>query len=236
MIRTSFITENQLYAIPLPERTESYTPIDNGRIVDLIKEEADKRNLFISGSKFKASNNMNKVIGQFNILSNYSELGLMVAYRNSSDKSRSFGLGLGAVVWICENGMISGEVVVKRKHTEDADQDVSYKIIEGFALIEDNFGKMIEAQQKLQSVTIDHKITSELVGRMFMQHEIINTYQLNLLKKECEESQVFQTVYEPGFSAWDLYNNTTHVLKESHPGNYISDHIKLHEFMMSEFK
>lgn len=236
MIRTSFISEEALYNISPPQRTESYTPIDNRKIVDLIKNEAEKRNFFISASKFKANSDFKQVIGQFNIVSNNSDLGFMVAYRNSSDKSKSFGLALGAVVWICENGMISGEIITTRKHTGDADQEMSYKIIEGFSMMEDNFNSLIEAKKVLESVNIDHKVASELVGRMFMQHEIINTMQLNLLKKECEESQIFQTVYEPGFSAWDLYNNTTHVLKQSHPGNYISNHIKLHEFMMEEFK
>ena len=225
MIRTSFISEETLYNISPPQRTESYTPIDNRKIVDLRREL----------HKYPEISNK-QVIGQFNIVSNNNDLGFMVAYRNSSDKSKSFGLALGAVVWICENGMISGEIVTTRKHTGDADQEMSYKIIEGFSMMEDNFNDLIEAKKVLESVNIDHKVASELVGRMFMQHEIINTMQLNLLKKECEESQIFQTVYEPGFSAWDLYNNTTHVLKQSHPGNYISNHIKLHEFMMEEFK
>jgi len=66
-----------------------------------------------------------------------------------------------------------------------------------------------------------------------MEHEFINSLQLNIIKKECESSNKFTTIYEPGYTAWDLYNNVTHSLKESSPTTYLQDHIDLHQFMMS---
>jgi len=236
MIRTKLINEQELFQVPLPPRTDSYTPISNREVVDLIHNEALRNNLTIFNSSFKVNREGTKTIGYFDIRADDPEMAMRMAFRNSYDKSMSFGIAAGAKIMVCSNGCITGEIVTKRKHTGSADEEAKYKIIEGFSMIGDTFETIKQARDKFKSIEIDRKINSELVGRMFMEHEFINSVQLNIIKKECESSDKFTTIWEPGYSVWDLYNNVTHSLKESHPSTYMHDHINLHEFMMAEFK
>jgi len=164
MKRTQFVNLSALTSAPIPDKTNSYTPISHGEIVDLIQNEAVKRNLTIVGDSYKVNSDLTRVIGYFDIKSNNLDLGMRVAFKNSYDKSMSFGIGMGSVVWICENGVISGEVVLKRKHTGSADDDARLKIIEGFAMIEDNFLDILEARKLLQNREIDRKVNAELIG------------------------------------------------------------------------
>ena len=236
MKRTQFVSVSELIAAQPPMRTDSYTPISHAEIVDLIQNEALKRNLTVVGDSYKVNSDFSRVIGYFDINANNNDLGMRVAFKNSYDKSMAFGVAIGASVWICENGVISGEIVLKRKHTGSADDDARQKIIEGFAMIGDNFMEILEAKRLLEHYEIDRKVNAELIGRMFMEHEFINTLQLNIIKKECESSTKFTTIHEPGYTAWDLYNNVTHSLKESSPMSYLQDHIDLHQFMMSNVR
>jgi hypothetical protein len=236
MIKTRFVNQQELFEVPLPQRTDSYTPISNREIVDLIHEEAIRNNLTILNTSFKVNGLGTQTIGYFDIQSDDSDMGMRGLFKNSYDKSMSFGFALGTTVWVCSNGCISGEVVTKRKHTGDADDEVKYKIIEGFSMIGDTFESIKQARDRFKSIEVTPRLNAELVGRMFMEHEFINSVQLNIIKKECENSDKFTTIWEPGYSAWDLYNNVTHSLKESHPSSYMHDHIDLHQFMMEQFK
>ena len=234
MLRTNFVTESEL-DLMLPQKTGSYTPISNREIIDLINNEAVKNNLTILNTAFKTNKDRTRTIGYFDIASDDSDMGMRAVFRNSYDKSMSFAFANGATVFICSNGMIGGEVAMKRKHTGAADDDARTKIIEGISMMGDNFENMKTARSVLQSIEISPRLNAELIGRMFMEHEFINSVQLNIIKKECESSEKFNTIYNSEYSAWDLYNNVTHSLKESHPSNYMHDHINLHEFMMGAF-
>ena len=234
MLRTNFVSEAEL-DLMLPQKTNSYTPISNREVIDLITNEAIRNNLTILNSAFKTNKDRTKTIGYFDIASDDSDMGMRAVFRNSYDKSMSFAIGFGAVVWACENGCISGEITMKRKHTGSADDEAKVKIIEGFSMIGDTFETMKQARTVLKSVEVTPRVNAELIGRMFMEHDFINSVQLNIIKKECENSEKFTTIWEPGYSAWDLYNNVTHSLKESHPSSYMHDHINLHEFMMEQF-
>ena len=235
MIRNKFVSASELIEPQIHNlRTESYTPIGNREVIDLINNEAIRNNLTIVSSQFKQSSDGNKTMGYFDIGTNDSDMGMRAVFKNSYDKSMSFGLALGSVVWICSNGCVSGEIALKRKHTGSADDEAKLKVIEGFSMIGDNFLRVREAMLRLKEIEIDRKINAELIGRMFMEHEFINSVQLNIIKKECEKSENFTTIWEPGYSMWDLYNNVTHSLKESHPTTYLHDHINLHQFMMEE--
>lgn len=234
MLRTNFVSEAEL-DLRLPQKTSSYTPISNREVIDLITNEAINNNLTILNTAFKTNKDRTRTIGYFDIASDDSDMGMRAVFRNSYDKSMSFAFALGASVFICSNGMIGGEIAMKRKHTGAADDEARYKIISGVSMMGDNFQSMQKARSLLKSIEVDSRLNAELVGRMFMEHDFINSVQLNIIKKECENSDKFTTIWEPGYSAWDLYNNVTHSLKESHPSSYMHDHINLHEFMMEQF-
>lgn len=227
---TRDLTAIQAANAKLPLRTDSYTPISNREIIDLIQEEAYKNNLVIRGDKFIANNNMTQFIGQYFIESDNSDVGMQIAFKNSYDKTMPFQTAAGSVVFICSNSMIGGEIMFKRKHTGDADSTAQERIIETFAQLSDYFYNTIQQLERMKQVQAGLTKVAELTGRLLFEDEIINTMQANIIKEELYYSKGFKHIDDPEFSMYDYYNHITEALKKSHPRTFIQDHIQLHRF------
>jgi len=227
---TRELTPIEFVNATVPFRTDSYTPIANREIMDLINEEAYKNNLIINGERFIANNKMTQFIGQYFIQSEEDGIGMQVAFKNSYDKTMPFQTAAGAVIFVCTNSMISGEINFKRKHTGDADNNAIEKVISTFELLGEYFDKIIREKTALQQIPATLRQVSELTGRLIYEEEIINTMQANIIKDELENSKNFKTIMVDDFSMYDYYNHITEALKKSHPRTYLQDHISLHRF------
>jgi hypothetical protein len=226
------ITKEELYNIPVPFSTESYSPVSHRNVIEHIYEQLDKHNLTIKDENFITGRYGQQLIGYMNIEHSNSELGLRLAFRNSYDKSMSVAFVAGSNVWICGNGMISGEFNFLRKHTGMVNKELDGKIITTINQLENHFNLMMRHSTTMKNIEVDSRISAELVGRMFIEDEIINSQQLNIIKKEIKES-TFENFRNN--SLWSLYNHITYSLKESHPLTYINQHRNLHSFVEKEF-
>lgn len=224
------LTAIQAANAKLPLRTDSYTPITNREIIDLIQEEAYKNNLIIRGEKFISNNNMTQFIGQYFIESDNSDIGMQVAFKNSYDKTMPFQTAAGSVVFICSNSMISGEIMFKRKHTGNADFTAHDRIIETFAQLSEFFYDTVWQFDKMKQIELNLTEVAELTGRLLVEEEIINTMQTNIIKDELYNSKGFKHIDDAGFSVYDYYNHITESLKKSHPRTFIQNHIELNNF------
>lgn len=234
MVKLDFLSEQELFVLET-NKTNSYTPVENRRIIDVIHGEALKNNLSIVNSKYKVTSGGTQVMGYYDIHSDDADMGIRATYVNSCDKTLSFKFSMGGVVWKCGNGCFSKEVFFKRKHTGSANEEAERTIAIGFEKMEEYFQAIVEARELLKNREISSKVNAELIGRLFMENEILTSVQLNSIKKECLQSENFATVNAVGYSAWDMYNHVTHGLKLSHPTDYLRNHIDFHHFMMNEF-
>lgn len=230
-----FDDEQFLRTIPPPERTASYTPIHHGSIISKIAEEADRNNLNILSKSYSAARDGKVIVGNYNIFADDPKFQMRIMFKNSYDKSVSFGLACGASIICCTNGLISGEYTLKRKHTGTADQRVDYFISESIKELGDYYYKLKADADNLSTIGIDRATTYDLIGRMFIDEGIINSMQLNIVKDQLLNSQNFTPITEYNFTAWDLYNAVTESLKKSHPTTYIADHANLHSLMLNQF-
>ena len=232
---TRNFTERELNTISWPSFESSYTPISHSSILDMLREEGDKNNLNLSNLKMIGNSSGTKLLGIMDVIGDDLNYGMRIAFRNSYDKSIPFGLALGAVVFICSNSVIAGEVNYRRKHIGDAIADTKEYISEGLKYIKEIYSKSIEDATKLSTIGIDRSTTYDLIGRMFIDEGIINSMQLNIVKEQLLNSQNFTPITEYNFTAWDLYNAVTESLKKSHPTTYIADHANLHTLMLDQF-
>lgn len=230
-------TEQQLRDINLPDRTRSYHPVSHGEILDNIYEQADKNGLSISNTQYKIARGGNQVIGVMDVhsSSDNNEFGMRMAWRNSYDKTMSFGYAAGIQAFICSNGMISGEIQLRKKHVGSVEEEAKYIISEGFSQIGDIYQNMIDAANRFKEIEVDPKLNASLIGQMLLTEKFLNTMQVNEINDQMYHSKHFASVLEPGYNAYDLYSHTNHALKMSHPITYIQDHIHLHSFMTNEF-
>ena len=75
---------------------------------------------------------------------------------------------------------------------------------------------------------------SELLGRLFVDEEIITSTQISCVKKEINKPSYDYNCNDN--NAWAFYNHVTHSLKMSTPKNWMQNSQNFHDFMMVEVK
>ena len=225
----------RLYATPLPERTDSYTPISHRVIDEKTRETLNSLGFTMSKSYYRASTD--GLVGQAEYHINYGndpEMGLMVAWQNSYNKAVSFKYAVGAHVFVCANGCVAGDLgAYRRKHTGSADIEAFEQMRVYLYGAKQIFEKLIADKEHLKKINITPTKTAELMGRMFIEKEIITSTQINIMKRELDKPTYDYGV--PIHNAWSLYNFTTFAFKEDTPKNWMKRHIDLHNFFSEEF-
>lgn len=224
--------KNKLYSIPVPTPTASYSPVSHKNVIEHIYEQLDKHSLQAKNEQFIAGRFGQQLIGYMDINSGDSEMGMRLAFRNSYDKSMSVAFVAGSSVWICGNGMISGEFNFLRKHTGSVNHELSEKIKKTIDELEAHFNTMKAHAAEMKSIVLTKTQSAELIGRMFIEEEVITSTQMNIIKKQLEKPE-YSEFKDP--TLWSLYNHVTYSLKEAHPTNYINQHQDLHKFVENEF-
>jgi hypothetical protein len=217
-------TIQQLRDTPLPQYDSSYTIIPHVQIIDEIKTRLANHGLNISKEIYTGNIENQIVTGKFNIhKEDDPDLGLMMVFGNSYNKSRKFKVSIGGRVFVCDNGMILGDMNnFSRKHTGNALEEALQAIEFQIQQAEEHFQILCNQKNQLREVTISKKLQAELAGRLYMEEEIITLSQLSVIKQELQEPSFDYNSHNE--SGWYFYNAITHSLKKSHPVRWIEDH------------
>lgn len=222
-------TENELLSVQVPDKTETYTPVPHKILIQEVQDKIKQRGLNIISKEYMSGAFGQQMLGKYTIESGDSDLNMQLAFRNSYDKSMAVGFAAGATVFVCANGMLAGEMLVYRKHTGTVVEELHDYIIDGINMMDDNFNKLKSDSELMKQLPLNKTQQSEILGRLFVEEEIINSTQLNIVKRELDLSKHFV-----GKNAWCLYNNITEALKTSHVTNAMQDHLDLHKFFETE--
>lgn len=217
----------QLDKFKYPERTDTYIPILHRNFAELVLENADKQGFKVRNTNYDVARGGDIMRGIFAFIGDDPLMDMQVGILNSYDKSKKVTIGLGSQVFICQNGMVSADYTMKRKHTGSVEEDIKYMIEEGMKRLYDEYRRNIDVRERLAKVEVTKSRYAELIGRMFIEEGIITSTQLNIVKKEFEGSKLF-----PEPTAWSMYNHINHALKVGHPADYITQHVGLHKFMI----
>lgn len=106
----------QLFSVPTPEATATWTPIPHAEFVSGIRETMTRAGLVIKSEEHALAKGGARYFGLLH-LQNRADYNLTVGLRNSHDKSFPAGLAVGSRVFVCDNLAFSGEVKIGRKHT-----------------------------------------------------------------------------------------------------------------------
>lgn len=212
----------------VPNKTESYTPVANADILNEFEKNFTRAGYKATPTDFRVNKSLNQVIGYYDVATNDDpEIGFRIGFKNSYDKSMSFGVAMGGVVFICSNGMVSGEVSERRVHTGNADVDVISKIQYAFEHMEDEMKRNIELKKRLKETPVSERDFHTIMGSLWVNGNVLNETQLKKMRKECYESDKFATIKSGNFTAWDFYNAGTEAAKASRPVRFWRDHIEL---------
>lgn len=219
---------------PVPLKTNSYSPVPHGSVIDMTKEQLDKSGLIITEERYIMAAEGRKAMGFYRIAGEQDpEMGIQLIWHNSYDKSMSLKWAIGGKVFVCQNGMVSGDIgAFKRKHTGDALLDYQEAVGMYVQQAHDKFHQLIMDKERMKEIEITKKTSAELLGRMFLEENIIQSTQLNIIKRELDNPTYD---YKADGTLWQLYNHCTVALKEAHPQYHLTQHMDLHNFMKKEF-
>lgn len=227
-------TLDALSAVPAPEQTNTYKPILHKDLDLLTKDLLQKNNYDLKDTTYLTARNGQQAIGKYNInFGGDKEMGLMIAWNNSYDKTTTVKYAIGANVFVCSNGMVAGDMgAYKHRHSGDV-QVITPQMIEDYIKTSaDTFAQMVKDRERMKEISITKKTCAELIGRMFVDDQIITVNQLSVIKNE-----IIKPSFDYGIenTAWNLMNDVTHALKQSHPQHWMKQHIDTYKFMKEEF-
>ena len=226
-------TAEDLSAVQYPNHGKTYTVIRHKFLIDAARSILKTHGFNIKNEEYKSTANGNIAQGIYQIESTQdSELGMMFAWSNSYDKSTRFQCGIGAFVRVCGNGMVCGDMAsYARKHTGNADKEAFNHIMSQVKQGNKHFTQLVKDRDDFKQRSLSIKEQAELVGRLFIDENIIDSSQVSCIKNEINKPSYDYKQYN---TAWTFYNHVTHALKKSHPRSWMSDQQKFHQFMISE--
>lgn len=234
-VKTQFVTEQHIRNAALPNHGKRYTVIPHGFVIDETRKELANAGFRINQELYKTSLDGQIAQGVYHL--NYGtdqDMGLMFAWSNSYNKQMSFKCAVGAQVFICMNGVVSGDLAnYKRAHRGSALIDVTNSIQFQISHAKEYYDNLVADKEMLKQVNLNKGQQATVVGKLFFEHEILTLTQVGMIDREMKKpTHSYST--NPN-SAWDLYNHVTLALKDSHPLSYLNDHQKVHNFFVNEF-
>lgn len=227
---------------PLPNHGNTYTVVSHSEVIANTFKLLANSGFMVTREIYRASKNASVAQGIYHIypeqttdihVENEKELGMMFAWTNSYDKSKSFVCAIGAYVQVCYNGMLCGDMMnYKRKHRWSATRDIYMHMSDQIKNGEKYYKRLIKDKDSMRNVNLSFREQAELAGRLFIEEQLINTHQLACLKREIEKPSYDYNCSRE--TAWHFYNNVTHALKQTHPREWLNDQQSFHDFFTVE--
>lgn len=234
--KSSYLVEEDfLRNVQVPTQERIYKPISYGNIVDTIELVLDKANIPVSNRKFLAAKKGNQATIHYSLnLFDDKEQQFQLVAQNSYDKSLSFKFVMGSSILVCSNSCVRSnrETAFKKKHVGEIQTLAPEKIYEFIYNTAEEFTTYISHRELLKSIHISDDKLYRLMGKLYLDEDILNTDQFNVLKREINSPSYNYGTY--GNTAWDFYNHVTAALRSSHPSLWVKNHVKFDEFVNKE--
>jgi hypothetical protein len=231
MENTYGTTKGLLLAAELPKQTRTYKPVSHAQLMDLTLESIHQAGFELSSETYSSARNGAVANGKFAIKNVAdSEMQLQIGWQNSYDKSLSLKFAIGTKIFICANGSVSGDYgAFKKKHQGEIQTFTPQAITEYIKRAGEAFQNMQAEREVMKTIELDRRVQAELIGRMIIEEQFIESTQLNIIKRELEKPT---HDYGAANSLWELYQFTTFSMKEVHPSLWMNNHIDAHSFFV----
>lgn len=227
------VTKQILLNAELPQQTKTYKPISHEQLMDLTLNSIHSAGFELGTELYSSAKNGNVANGRYtikNIADN--EMELQIGWQNSYDKSLSLKFAIGTRILVCSNGCVSGDYgAFKKIHKGTIQEFTPSAITEYIKSAGEAFRRMQEEREAMKNIEITRKTKAELIGRMIIDEQFIQSTQLNIIDRELNKPT---HDYGAPDSLWELYNFTTFAMKEIHPSLWMQNHQQAHNFFVNE--
>ncbi len=217
---------------PMPTRT--YTPISHNQMITQVKNECHRQGFDIIDTKYQTNRDLSQMVAKYTLSLGDDQMGAMIGFQNSYNKTLSAKFAIGASVFICSNGMITGDHIFKKKHQGRADWELNTFISDAIGASQAKFGDAVQLRENFKQINFTDNSLHELVGKLFLEEEILRMNQLSIIQKEYRNPTHNYGVGKNNL--WNIYNLATYAIEQqSHPTLYLKQHGELTKFMAETY-
>ncbi|HEV8711702.1 MAG TPA: hypothetical protein VGX03_02605 [Candidatus Binatia bacterium] len=219
------IPKEELMLIEAPSPTKSWRPIQHGVLVNTLTEVLSSRGLEVRKEEYAIQRDGNVLFAVMDLfwggtMDYYAALGL----RTSNDKSFAIQIAIGARVTVCDNLLLSGELIaLKRKHT--AGLELIEELTAGIRRYELGYQQLGKGIERLKGVMLQTIEAREIVYNVFSQHVLPVK-----LFHPVAQSFSHHVVERKPITLWTMNNFFTDALKKLAPGAAFEANVKLGKF------
>ena len=226
-------TKEFLLGVEIPLQERVYRPIPNAVLINNTLEAIDKAGFNVEKEIYYTGAKGNQMLGRIGISMGNTEIGMELAFHNSYDKSLSLKFCVGEKIWLCQNGQCYGsEGNYKSKHSGLIQVEAPKNIQLYLENLEDKFENVLKRKKRFEQIEITKKTCAELLGRMYVEEEIITSSQLNIIKNELINPSYN---YQADGTLWEFNNYVTYSLQQTNSKDYIDKSLQLFNFIETEF-
>jgi len=238
-----YVNEQQLRAFRAPAGTQTWRPISHGIALDHIRAGMDKVGLKVAEvngtpvQTFTVINDGARAFGTMDIAGRNinDDVGFMIGFINSTDRSKALRIAFGSRVFICSNGMVIADEVVGRKHTTFIMRDLPDLVDETMSRFDFYRNWQKDLFARLQDVELDNLAAHDIILRGARDHGVITGGEI--IKVADEWAEPCHDAFKPR-NAWSLLNAFTevHKNKADRNGSTVAERqVSLANFMQNEF-
>jgi len=219
-------------SIQIPDITKTYQPVGHYELIKSIKTIADdKFGDFAVDETYELAREGQQLFGSLNYkMEGDTDSNISIGFRNSYDKSLAVGLVTGQQILVCSNLCFSGDIHSYRKHTSNVMDDLEALIMQVMDASIPIYTSMNQHKDLMQADEVDDTMAAAMLGKLFINEEILNSTQLNIAKREWINGSQGKFADR---NAWSLYNACTEALKTTHPTEAMNKYVDLHEFFLN---
>jgi hypothetical protein len=226
------VTPEQAWSIPTPEATNTYSPVGNKELWDVLSRIADERGLELGTPHIGLANKGQRMFGSVEIVNQNqldNEVRMMLGFRNSLDKTMSIGICFGSKVFVCSNMCFSGYAsdgndatgIVHQRHQSDVFGNLEMGLNESM----NKFEVFKNYQEKLYNRLKEISLTDEAAHSLIIQAaraDAINKTDCMTIANEWDfqitgpTNTIEEERWHPEFTprtAWSLFNAFTEQAK-----------------------
>ncbi len=228
-------TIDQIREIPVPDKTETFYPTPHESVINMVQ---DISNGFLSAKGYTFQKNTfglarkgQRLFGMLTFKNGSDTQELAIAYRQGYDKTLPYAIAIGTSVMVCSNLMLTGEIVVAKKHTKNGWDAIQDATISALKNAPKTFDQLLKDSETMKQIKINRNRGFELLGYL-RGHKILKPVQLS----KAFDEWVDPSYKHPTNNVWGLYNSCTEALKlESDPTHAMSRRLDLHKTFMNNF-
>lgn len=165
------VTFDELGIPEMPPRTASYVPVGHQDLVSRIRARLEQSQLSVLQESYVLWRNGQRMFGLMQV--SHPEIegqdsAMIVGIRNSFDKSLPAMVTSGDQVFVCDNLIFNGEVVLGRKHTKNIFDDLGDLIGGAMDVLFSHWNQHFARVETYKNVDVGNLQAHDIIAKAFL--------------------------------------------------------------------